>query len=155
VSEKGIKRNLQIAERNVSDSWEFGCNETGNGFPLTVTVVEAAKILGFSCRQIRTLINNKQIAHIRLGSRPMIPRDAIGRFLLENTVEPCRDETPVLASDSLRSEIASTSSGQKAVAAASAQRALQICNSLKRARRIHPRSDPDGRAAGSIQSPRD
>ena len=99
--------------------------------PLTAAIDQVARVLGFTCGQVRALVNNKKIAHIRLGSRFMIPRDAIERYLLENTVQPCRDETPVPASASLKSEIASTSSGQKAVAAASAQRALQICNSLK------------------------
>jgi excisionase family DNA binding protein len=154
VSDTQFKPIRQITGRIKSDDPAFEpCEKNGNDLPLTVTVEEAAKILGFSFHQTRTLINSKKIAHIKLGSRAMIPREAIGRYIRENTVEPCRDETLVLASASLTSEIASTSSGQRAVAAASAQRALQICNSLKtlspssstpgparKAREIHPKS---------------
>jgi excisionase family DNA binding protein len=99
--------------------------------PLTAPIDQVAKVLGFTCGQVRSLVNKKKIAHIKLGSRFMIPRDAIERYLLENTVQPCHDATPGPASASSKSEIASTSFGQKAVAAVSVQRALQIADSLK------------------------
>src|SRR5258706_10446461 len=102
-----------------------------NDLPLTATIGQVAEVLGFSARQVRGLINDKKIAHIRTGSRFMIPRDAIQQYLLENTVQPCREETLVRVSASLKSGSAFTSSGLKADAAASAQRALRTASLLR------------------------
>jgi hypothetical protein len=60
----------------------------------------------------------------------MIRRDRIQDFLDSNTEKQCRDETQVPGSGFLRSGDVSISSGQTAVAAASAARALQTANKL-------------------------
>src|SRR4051794_39713293 len=93
--------------------------------PLTAPIHQASKVLGVTCGQVRSLVNKKAIAHIKVGPRVMIPRDAIERYLLENTVQPCRDETQVRVSDFSKSANVSTSSGAMVDAAASAQRLLR------------------------------
>lgn len=64
-----------------------------------------------------------------MGSRIMIPRELLDQFILDNTLQPCREEIPVRASASSKSAAATTSSAPKVDAAASAQRALQIAGS--------------------------
>jgi excisionase family DNA binding protein len=115
--------------------------------PLTATIEQTARVFGFTCGQVRTLINSKKIAYIRIGSRFMIPRDAIERYLQENTVQPCHDETPARVFASSKSGNVSTSSGPMADAAASAQRALRTASSLK------PRS-PTSSTSGPVTQAR-
>lgn len=104
---------------------------TLNELPRLVTVTLAAEYLGLTASQVRTLVATNKIARTPIGARFMIPRDALDQFVLTNTVQPCRDETPVRVSASSKSASAITSVGPKEVAPASAQRALRIANSLK------------------------
>ncbi|RAI35750.1 hypothetical protein CH340_05090 [Rhodoplanes serenus] len=104
---------------------------TVDDLPLLATPKHAAKLLGVTDSQMRGLIRSKRIAHVLVGSRVMLPRDAIMQFIVDNTVQPCRDETRALVSASSTSAAVTTSSGQRAVAAGSAARALQIASKLK------------------------
>ncbi|TAH68260.1 MAG: DNA-binding protein [Rhodopseudomonas palustris] len=104
---------------------------TAADLPRLVTPKQAAQYLGLTEAQVRGLVNSNRIARTPIGARIMIPRDALDQFILDNTVQPCRDEIPVRASGSSKSASATTSCGPKVDAAASAQRALQIANSLK------------------------
>ena len=61
--------------------------------PMLVTPKQAAEVLGPSVSQVRGLIRTGKLAHIMVGSRVMIPRDAIERFTIDNMVTQCRDET--------------------------------------------------------------
>ncbi|UPJ72799.1 helix-turn-helix domain-containing protein [Bradyrhizobium sp. 187] len=99
--------------------------------PMLPTPQQVADVLGLTKAQVRGLIAGGKIAHIRVGARLVIPRDAIETFIIENTVQPCRDETRDRAFASSRKENVSTSSGLMPDAAASAQRALRIASSLK------------------------
>lgn len=99
--------------------------------PRLVSPKDAAKYLGISESQVRGLVNSNRIARTPIGSRIMIPREALDQFILDNTVQPCRDEIRDRASVSSKSANVITSSGPKVDAAASAQRALQIASSLK------------------------
>ena len=40
------------------------------------------------------LFEMPELAHVRVGSRLMVPRGAIEQFVVENTVQPCRGEIP-------------------------------------------------------------
>jgi excisionase family DNA binding protein len=113
-----------------------------DGLPLTATINEAAEVLGFKATQVRALISIKRIAFIRVGSRYMIPRDAIQQYLLENTVQPCHDEIPARVSAFSKSGNASISSGPMVDAAASAQRLQRIAHSLKRPSPTSSTSEP-------------
>ena len=95
------------------------------------TPKQLAARVGVKERHIRHLINTRQIEHVRIGSRVHIPFGAFARFVETNKVKPCHDETkdPVCATS--KNVIASTSHGQNAVAAASAQRARATANRLK------------------------
>jgi excisionase family DNA binding protein len=101
--------------------------------PLLVTPQLAAEVLGVTESQLRLLLHEGRIARVRIGKRDLIPRDAIEGFIHSNTVQPksWRDETPAPSSASSASAAATTSLGQKAVARASAQRALRTANKLK------------------------
>jgi excisionase family DNA binding protein len=125
------------------DSW---------GSPLMLlTLQEAAGRLRTPRRRLRELVNEHRIAFVRTGKKKvMIPDDAIDRFIAEETVEPtCRAGTQDRVFASLKGEDAITSSGRKAVAAASAARALQI--SQKRKGRLASSSPPGpGEAARVI-----
>jgi excisionase family DNA binding protein len=99
--------------------------------PMLATPKQAAEVMGLTDQQVRSLIRGGKIAHVLIGKRKMIPRDAIEKFIPQNTVHPCHAETRAPASASLKNEAATTSSGLKVVAAGSAARALQIAESLK------------------------
>jgi excisionase family DNA binding protein len=94
--------------------------------PLLATPKEVARVTGISESQVRGLIRTRRIAHLLVGKRVMIPRQEIVRFISDNTVMPCRDETQDHISILSKNANATTSSGLKVAAAGSAARALQI-----------------------------
>jgi excisionase family DNA binding protein len=105
-----------------------------SGLPLLATPQAAAAVMGVTESQIRLLLHEGRIARVRIGKRDLIPRDAIERFISSNTVDPSmswREETTAPSSAGSPSAAAGTSPGQKAVAAASAQRALRTANKLR------------------------
>jgi len=71
------------------------------------------------------------LGFVRVGARKMIPDGAWERYLADNTVNLCRDETTAHASVGSTSVDASTSLGLKTVAAGSAARARLIGQQLK------------------------
>ena len=112
----------------------------------------AAAVMGVTESQVRLLLHEGRIARVRIGKRDLIPRDAIERFVTSNTVEPStswREETPAPSSASSTSAAATTSAGPKAVAAASAQRALRTANKLKSLSPNGSTSEP-ARPAGRV-----
>src|SRR5256885_1693053 len=98
--------------------------------PMLATLKQAAEVMGPTEAQVRALVRAGRLAHIMVGKRVMIPRDAIEQFVSENRVLPCHVETPGPDSASSKSADASTSFGLSVVAAGSAQRALQIASKL-------------------------
>src|SRR6516164_2606374 len=99
--------------------------------PALASLAETAKVMGLSGSQVRQLIRSGRLEHILVGRRPFVPKTAMPRFLAENTVQPCHDETPAPVSASSKSGAVFTSAGPKLVAAGSAARARQIANKLK------------------------
>ncbi|WP_354205829.1 MULTISPECIES: helix-turn-helix domain-containing protein [unclassified Bradyrhizobium] len=100
--------------------------------PALLTTKQASKLLGISDSNVRQLIKQRRIDHVRIGKRSMIRRDRLQNFIDVNTVTTCPDETQALGSAFSTSVDATTLSGQKAVAAASAARARQIANKLSK-----------------------
>jgi excisionase family DNA binding protein len=99
--------------------------------PLLLTIKQAARKMGVKDGQIRKLVRDGRLAHVKVGSRAMIPRGAIEQFIAENTVQPCQGEIRGPVYGSSKSADASTSAGLNQAAAGSAARALQIANKLK------------------------
>src|SRR5262249_15370378 len=99
--------------------------------PPLLTVAQAAAELGLKADRVRLLIQQRRIAYIPIGSRFMIPREALPRFIADNTVAPCLEETPAQGSAFSPSVAATTSSGPNPVARGSAARARQIASTLK------------------------
>jgi excisionase family DNA binding protein len=99
--------------------------------PELVNLAQTAQVLGLSKPQVRRLIQSRRLEHVLVGQRPFVPKTAIPRFIADNTVQPCREETPALASAFSESERAFTSAGPKQAAAGSAARTRQIANRLK------------------------
>jgi len=99
--------------------------------PMLCTPKLAARVMGITEQQVRSLLRQRKIAHVPVGKRLMIPRNAIEDFIARNMVLPCHVEIPEHAYASLKSADAITSSGLNAVAAGSAARALQIASRLK------------------------
>lgn len=99
--------------------------------PPLLHLSHAAKELGVTLSRMRNLVHKRRIGFVYVGARQMIPREELPRFISNNTVPPCPDETPVPVSASLKSESAFTSAGPKLAAAGSAARARQIANKLK------------------------
>ena len=95
------------------------------------TPKQLALRVGLSGRQVRHLIETRQLEHVMIGCRVHIPCGAFERFVEERSVKPCQDETRVQGCDGSKSEGAITSPGQSTVGAASAARALQIAKKLK------------------------
>lgn len=99
--------------------------------PLLASPKHAAKLLGLTDAQIRTLMRERRIAYVCVGRRRMVPREALQQFILDNTVRPCRDTIPAPTSVSTTNAAAITSPRPSAAARGSAARALQIANKLK------------------------
>jgi excisionase family DNA binding protein len=97
---------------------------------MLATPKQAAEILGLSDGQIRDLLRHYRIPYVRVGSRKLIPRDAIQSFVNDNTVPSCRVETQAHAFAFSTNVNAGTSSGPSTAAAGSAQRALAIADRL-------------------------
>ena len=111
---------------------------------------QLADRVGLSERQVRHLIQTRQLEYVMVGSRIHIPGGAFARFVDANRVTPCQDETKVPVFVGSQSASASTSPGPRTAAAASARLARQTANKLKsffaewlrlRGRRYGP-SDP-------------
>lgn len=96
------------------------------------TPTELAARVGLSVRQVRNLVNNGQLEHVRIGKRSLIPEGAFGRFIEAQKVKPCQEETKAHASAGSTSGADIISPGQNAVAAASARQALRTAAKLKR-----------------------
>jgi excisionase family DNA binding protein len=95
-----------------------------------LTTKETAKLLGISDAGVRRLIQQRKLEHLRIGARSMIRRDRLQNFIDDNTVRQCPEETLAPGSGSSKNADASISSGQTAVAAASAARALLTASKL-------------------------
>jgi len=95
------------------------------------TPKEFASSRGLSEGQVRRLIQRRQLEHVRIGSRILVPTSAWPRFLASNTVKPCQDETKDHDFAILKSAKPITSPGPRTVAAASAQLARQTASKLK------------------------
>ena len=103
-------RHLEVQERGQP----IGRNVTHalDNLPLLATPKQVAEATGLSSYQVRTLLRDGRLPHVQIGSRPMISRDGLARFLAESTVQTCREETQGHVSASWKSVAPITSSGQ-------------------------------------------
>lgn len=103
--------------------------------------------MGLTESQVRRLIRGGRLAHVAIGSRPMVPRQAMEQFVADNTVTPCLDEIQDRAFDTAVVEGPSTFVGPSAASTASAARALRIAETLKAPSRTSSAAadNPDGR----------
>lgn len=95
------------------------------------TPKQLAARVGLTERQVRHLIQSRQIEHVMIGCRVLIPVGAFANFLEAKKVRPCPDATKDHDSAGSKSALASMSSGPNAAAAASAQLARRTANRLK------------------------
>jgi excisionase family DNA binding protein len=95
------------------------------------TPKQLAARIGLTERQVRHLIQTRQIEHVMIGCRVLIPVGAFAKFLETKKVRPCPDATKDHDSVGSKSALASMSSGPNAAAAASAQLARRTANRLK------------------------
>lgn len=94
-------------------------------------------------RQIRHLIQTRQLEHVLIGCRVHIPVGAFTRYIDANKVTPAwHGETKDRACAGSASEASITSSGLSAAAAASARLARQTANRLKTSSRIGCMPEP-------------
>ena len=78
------------------------------------TPKKLAERVGVTEGRIRHLIRVKQIEHVWIGSRVLIPDGAFKRFVEANKVRPCQDEIRVPAYVGSTSAGVSTLPGQNA-----------------------------------------
>jgi excisionase family DNA binding protein len=95
------------------------------------TPKQLAARVNLSERQVRHLIQTRQLEHVPIGKRVLIPVGAFARFLEAKKVTPCQDEIREPASVGSTSVNASISYGPKTAAAVSAALARQTANKLK------------------------
>ena len=95
------------------------------------TPKQLAARVGVSERQIRLLIQTRQLEHVIIGCRVHIPIGAFARFVDAKKVTTCPDETRDRDFIGSPSANASTSPGPNTAAAASAQLARQTATKLK------------------------
>src|SRR5262245_4352992 len=87
--------------------------------------------VGISERQVRHLVQTRQLEHVMIGCRVYIPIGAFARFLEARKVVPCQDETRDRDCAGSSNASASISPGPSMAAAASARLARQTANKLK------------------------
>jgi excisionase family DNA binding protein len=107
------------------------CRLRIDDLPELASLAQTAAVMGLTVPQVRSLIHEGRLEYVEIGRRLFVPKAAIPRFISQNTVQPCRDETPGPVSASSKKEGAFTSAGPKAAAAGSAARVRQIANKLK------------------------
>ncbi len=95
------------------------------------TPKQLAARVGLSERQVRHLIQTRQLEYVLIGSRPHVPVGAFSRFLEDKKVLPWRGETKDQGSVGSTSVTGSTLRGRTGAAAASARLARQTANKLK------------------------
>ena len=95
------------------------------------TPKQLAARVGLTERQIRGLIDSRKLEYVKIGCRVHIPDGAFERFVEQNKVTPCQDETKGQDSSGIVTVQPSTSAGQRTDAAASVRLARQIANKLK------------------------
>jgi hypothetical protein len=95
------------------------------------TPKQLAARIGLTERQVRHLIQTRQLEHVMIGCRVHIPVGAFARFLQAKKVTPCHDETKDRDCDGLQNGSASISPGLSEGAAASAALARQTASKLK------------------------
>jgi hypothetical protein len=105
------------------------------------TPKQLAARVGLTERQVRHLIQTRQLEHVMIGCRVHIPVGAFARFVEATRVLPCPGETRGHDSDGSISAAASTSCGPSEAAAASAALARQNANKLKSSSRNFSNSE--------------
>jgi hypothetical protein len=95
------------------------------------TPKQLAERVGLNERRIRHLIETRQIEHVWIGSRVHVPAGAFARYLEANKVKPCHDATRAPDFVGSTNANASTSTGRKMAAAASARLVRQTASKLK------------------------
>lgn len=95
------------------------------------TPKQLAARVGINERQVRHLVQTRQLEHVMIGSRVHIPAGSFGQFIEAKKVTPCPDETKDQNCGGSQSASAFTSPGPSAAAAASARRARRTANKLK------------------------
>ncbi|MFT7180960.1 MAG: hypothetical protein ACI87T_001326 [Planctomycetota bacterium] len=101
--------------------------------------------VGVSEAWIRQRIYARELRHIKLGGRYFIPSEAWEEFIQRNTVEAEEwdGETKDRGCNGLRSGMATTYVGAKAVEATSVQRVLRTAEKLKSSSRTGSKSDSE------------
>jgi len=131
VTHRGYNGALHESEEETDKRSDTRGRCSVDDLPDLATPKQVREVLPFSDYQLKALIRERQIGHVRVGSRVMIPRESVRQFIADNTVQPCRVETQAHVSASLRSAAPTTSSGPMPAAAGSAARALKIAAGLK------------------------
>jgi hypothetical protein len=90
------------------------------------TPKQRAQRVGISERQVRHLVQTRQLEHVIIGSRVHIPADAWPQFIAAKRVRSCPDETKDQDCVGLRSETAFTSFGLNARRLAEALRRREL-----------------------------
>src|ERR1051325_2253271 len=114
-------------------------NQSLDDLPMLATLKQAAAVMGPSEAQVRALALSGRLAHVFIGRRLMIPRDAIQEFICRAIqesnrnamVQTCRVETQVPTCNGIETATAGTSPGLSEAAAGSAALALQTAKQLK------------------------
>jgi excisionase family DNA binding protein len=115
-----------------SEGVQISQNNQGHAeLPLLLTIKQTTQRMGLKDGQVRKLIRDGRLAHVKVGSRFMVPRGAIEQFVIDNTVQSCREEIPVPGYAFSNGADAFTSAGLNQAAAGSAARALKIASKLK------------------------
>lgn len=95
------------------------------------TIPQFAEMHGFTVYQVKELIRRGHLRYVLVLSQKRIPEGAFEEYVENNLVTPCQDETKDPASSGLKNGAASTSSGARTDAAASARQAQGTAQRLR------------------------
>jgi excisionase family DNA binding protein len=110
------------------------------------TPKQLAARVGLRERQIRSLIDSGKLEFVMIGKRVHIPDGAFERFIEENRVTKCQDETKVPNFNGAKLAEPITSCGPSTVAVAGARLVRQTANKLKSSSRNGCKQEPANKA---------
>lgn len=99
---------------------------------LLLTVKDVARLLNMEEDDVLYLCRKHAIGYVKVKREKKFKLEHVHEYIRANEVAPCHEGTKGRVSDSSKSAVASTSSGQKTVAAVNEALVLQTCTLLKR-----------------------
>jgi len=78
---RALSLTVQAAARDATKAATTPGDDTASELPLTMSVQEAAQVLGISRAAAYELVHRQELRSVRIGRRIVVPRAAVAEFL--------------------------------------------------------------------------